>query len=495
MPAYTWKGPNVGNAGSITFDGLSFHYFEQLVCSTDGKYVYGITKNSNNATHNNSVFYSSNYGVTWTQNNLGLYVRAIACSGDGSIVYVISNIQVKIKSSTDYGVTFTDVAGNVNVTFTNIVCDATGQKINATTTSVFVVISSDGGAYLDNGNAYITNVSAILARSQNGYSVYVTDSSRQLWYSIDGGNNFPYTFNYFMDNSIYVNQLVCNSTGIGYFGNTLYAACNTGIYKSTDSGSSWTRVLTGTYTTVSCDYTGQYVLTCVAGGGNGFYLSVDYGVTFVLQTPAPFFSQTTNSSLVSGDASNFFISGIGVGFYTYTIVPCFKEGTLILCMVDGNEKYVPVEHLRKGTLVKTSLNGYLPIDMIGFSTIAHNADQDRIKDQLYLCSKYNYPDLFEDLVITGCHGILIDEFINDEQRQKTEDVNGDIYVTDKKYRLPACVDERATVYPSIGRFTVYNFALENDHYYMNYGVYANGLLVETCSKRYLKEVSNMTLIE
>ena len=38
-------------------------------------------------------------------------------------------------------------------------------------------------------------------------------------------------------------------------------------------------------------------------------------------------------------------------------------------------------------------------------------------------------------------------------------------------------------------------ALENDNYYMNYGIYANGLLVETCSKRYLKELSNMTLIE
>ena len=31
---------------------------------------------------------------------------------------------------------------------------------------------------------------------------------------------------------------------------------------------------------------------------------------------------------------------------------------------------------------------------------------------------------------------------------------------------------------------------------MNYGIYANGLLVETCSKRYLTELelSNMTLI-
>ena len=31
-------------------------------------------------------------------------------------------------------------------------------------------------------------------------------------------------------------------------------------------------------------------------------------------------------------------------------------------------------------------------------------------------------------------------------------------------------------------FTIYNFALENDNYYSNYGVYANGLLVESASK-------------
>jgi len=37
--------------------------------------------------------------------------------------------------------------------------------------------------------------------------------------------------------------------------------------------------------------------------------------------------------------------------------------------------------------------------------------------------------------------------------------------------------------------------LENEDYYMNYGVLANGLLVETTSKRFMKELSGMKLIE
>jgi hypothetical protein len=177
--------------------------------------------------------------------------------------------------------------------------------------------------------------------------------------------------------------------------------------------------------------------------------------------------------------------------FTSIPITCFKEDTKILT----DQGYRPIQELRKGDLVKTLLNDYKAIEMIGFRNIYHNADKNRIKDQLYQCSKNEYPELFEDLIITGCHCILVDEFENLEQREKTIEVNGKIYLTDDKYRLPACVDNRTSVYEKNGNYTIYHLALENNDYYMNYGIYANGLLVETCSKRYLKEHSNMTLIE
>ena len=74
-------------------------------------------------------------------------------------------------------------------------------------------------------------------------------------------------------------------------------------------------------------------------------------------------------------------------------------------------------------------------------------------------------------------------------------MNGGVYLTDDKLRMPACVDERTTVYEKEGLHTIYHLALENEDYYGNYGIYANGLLVETCSKRYLRELSYMELIE
>jgi hypothetical protein len=90
----------------------------------------------------------------------------------------------------------------------------------------------------------------------------------------------------------------------------------------------------------------------------------------------------------------------------------------------------------------------------------------------------------------------VDEFKNEKEREETGKLNnGRFFATDDKHRLPACVDERASVYEKEGFFTIYHLALDNEDYYMNYGIYANGLLVETCSKRYLKELSKMELTE
>jgi len=172
-------------------------------------------------------------------------------------------------------------------------------------------------------------------------------------------------------------------------------------------------------------------------------------------------------------------------------IVCFKEDSKILT----NKGYKSVQNLRKGDLVKTLLHDYVPIDMIGKKEIYHIASNERIKHQLYKCSKDKFEEVFEDLVITGCHSILVNKFASEKQRQKVIEVNGDTYVTDKKYRLPACADDRTSVYEKAGLHTIYHLALENDDYYMNYGIYANGLLVETCSKRYLKELSDMVLIE
>ena len=189
----------------------------------------------------------------------------------------------------------------------------------------------------------------------------------------------------------------------------------------------------------------------------------------------------TNGSVLNNDGS----------YYLYPSAPCFLEGTTILCQVDGIEKYVPVEQLKKGTLVKTSLDGYKPVVLLGKGMIQNPDNDERTENRLYKCSTSKYPELKDDLYITGCHSIL--EFpITEKQKEDTIKHLGKLFVTDKKYRLMACVDERAEPWNSKGEYTIWHFALEHSDERMNYGIYANGgLLVETCSIKFLKTKSNM----
>ena len=174
--------------------------------------------------------------------------------------------------------------------------------------------------------------------------------------------------------------------------------------------------------------------------------------------------------------------------------PCFLEGTTILCNVNNQDVYMPIEEIVNGTLVKTSINGYKKVVAIGNASIQNTNTDERKQERLYKCTPANYPELKEDLYITGCHSILVDSLTEKEREDTIKHVKK-IFVTDNKYRLMACVDKRAEPWQSEGTYTIWHFALENENVKMNYGVYANGgLLVETASINYMNNKSNMTLV-
>jgi hypothetical protein len=162
--------------------------------------------------------------------------------------------------------------------------------------------------------------------------------------------------------------------------------------------------------------------------------------------------------------------------------------------VGSTETYVPVEQMTNGTLVKTSRDGFKKVVVIAKGTVQNPANDERSENRLYKLSPTVYEDLKEDLFITGCHSIL--EFpITEKQKEDTIKNLGKMYITDNKYRLMACVDERAEPWNSEGTYTIYHFALDNADDGMNYGVYANGgLLVETCAIITLKNRTNMTIL-
>jgi hypothetical protein len=226
------------------------------------------------------------------------------------------------------------------------------------------------------------------------------------------------------------------------------------------------------------------------------------GISYVVGAGGPFggytswrlASNSTGSSPQNVVYQNGFELNNGGSYYLYPAAPCFLQGTTVLCQVDGVERYVPVEQLKKGTLVKTSLDGFKAVVLIGNVPLLNPGNDERTENRLYKCSASKYPQLTSDLYITGCHSIL-ESKITDKQKEDTIKHLGTVFVTDKKYRLIACVDERAEPWNSEGTYTIWHFALENENERMNYGVYANGgLLVETCPIKALKDKSNMSFV-
>lgn len=254
-------------------------------------------------------------------------------------------------------------------------------------------------------------------------------------------------------------------------------------------------------------YNGTISVSFVSGSSEGspilnYKYSLDEGNTFTVLNPIDSLSPITISGLTQRTNYNLVLKAINANGDGTPSDPvalyymCFLEGSKILCYDPDAKEEVerPVESLRKGDLVKTTMDGYKAIDTIGTSKIYNPANSMRSKNRLYKCSKENYPELKEDLVITGCHAVLVKELSDDERKELIE-IQGKIYVTEDYYRLIACVDKRAQPYEKEGLFNIWHFALENDNYYFNYGVFANGLKVETASKRMMKEMSGMDLIQ
>ena len=178
------------------------------------------------------------------------------------------------------------------------------------------------------------------------------------------------------------------------------------------------------------------------------------------------------------------------------IYPCFREGSKILKLdpETDEEYYVPVETLRRGDLIKTATCGYKAVAFIGKGTLRNPVDDPDKKNRLYKFkdSKKRYPPLY----ITGEHCLLYKENeISVEKRREVKEHMGDDYITETYHRVPACLDDKGSPYDGgNGPATIWHFALEHNNLYNNYAVWANGILVETCSIDFLTKNSRMELV-
>jgi len=388
--------------------------------------------------------------------------------------------------------------------------------------SIFTnILSSEELHYLNNLPEVLTAKASLDSRGMVYFSVAVTESIRTTlearfglnlptgssipmrWIKGDtaphidrGASEFENTYLVYLNGS--PGELVVDSQAYPIEANTGFVF-NEGLSHETQGTQGVARLLLGPMNEFA-EPVGSVITYYPTEADALAYTNVlGYGSSFTVGDGGPFGGYTswrlTPNSNGSSSQAVVYVNGDSLNpdgnYYLYPAAPCFLEGSTILCEVDGVEKYVPVEDLKKGTLVKTSLDGFKPVVLVGKGSLQNAGNDERTENRLYKCSPSKYSDLKEDLYITGCHSIL--EFpLTDKQREDTLKRLGKLFVTDKKHRLMACDDERAVPWNSEGVYPIWHFALENADEGMNYGVYANGLLVETCSIKTLKNKSNMT---
>jgi len=474
-----YKSVNLG--ASYTNLTININQWTSVACNDTGNVIFAVTYSENQ--NSTGLFISNNKGVSW--NEVTSYDFAPPDSWNSCAVNPAGN--VLIACGDDYGFIVSSFNGGSTWTLSDI---GNGWKAVAT--------NGDGSKLYACGN---------------GTWIYgCFNGIGNIWSQLDGPGSLTAQWS----------SIACDSTG----NRVIACAYNDGVYYSSDAGNTWTELninFSGNqaWQSVSSSYSGQHLVLCSTDNQNygNVYISNDYGTTWnngnldlandataiagsgnIVYTGQDLvygrnvFTTTTgnptgwndivpkaptgNWKSVATNLDGSFVVGAMYGgpllFVNLNMV-CFLGGTKILT----NEGYKFIEHLKKGDLVKT-LTGPVKVYGIGKRVIHNRALEDtRIKDQLYLLSRDVYQELKENLVLTGCHSLLVDT-LPKECVEPTRNVLGDIMLTQGKYRLPACVDPRAEVYPYPGERIVYHVALENISDETNYGIWANGLLVESC---------------
>jgi len=456
-----------------------------LAASNDGTRIYAIFKN----VASTFIYVSTNKGMSWqklsysynsisTSLDNGAYT-SICCSADGTIVYAAcststpSGPSASLYKSINSGATWTALTGNLGTSGDNatqieqIVCDSTGTKLIATISSSAKIYFSSNGA---TSWTYITptnNLYNFLACSSDATTVFVNSSNTLRYFSVTwspdavvtgfttgdtflqvGGTNYaPTTPRNWISMS--------SSTD----GNRLYATYDQKLQVFTKTTTWSDNTTTNFYTEITtdasstsvkfnriCSYnTGYNLVTYNSIGTPTTYLAV-YIVNDVPQPPLP------------------------------PPPICFRAGSMIKC----NGEYRAVETLKKGDLVETMDHGLVAVDVIGTS-ILPNHDDDKPEDRMYVLKTSDFPELTQDLYLTGGHSLLVDK-ISVHQVKEILRMSGAIFVTDKKLRLFTCLEEKAILAWVGENVPIYHLCLENADPELNYGIYANGLLVETCQK-------------
>jgi len=238
--------------------------------SMSGTGQYAVASGINNT----AKYYSSNYGQTWTQSatqtgdsNISVSSAAISMSYTGQYVVYGSVFSRGIVYSSDYGQTYSQS----NLSTGNYVVAISGV-------GSYAVASGTGGSYYSTnyGQTWSSATTVVtfnrITMSYSGKYVVGAESSNFVWYSSDYGNNYTKSVNS-IPSSSYGGTITISTTGQYVFAN------GDQIYYSTNYGQTWnTSSSTSGFPWVGIAMSGnaQYVLSLHLSGG--IYSLVNPGI-------------------------------------------------------------------------------------------------------------------------------------------------------------------------------------------------------------------------
>jgi hypothetical protein len=421
---------NANSGGDISMFTGGYTNISGIASSSTGQIVY-VSINNNNPI---GIIKSVNGGLTWNTVNFNSgnnSSTSVACSSDGSVVYAV-RLGDSLYKSTDSGTSWSAIIAQGS--------PLPGGAANPE--------SPDGGQF---PGYKLNNINQIACDSTGTKLIMTTNAAASIYQSIDGGS--IWTFLYAQPDYNSTNHSAPLLVASNSNGSVLYAALNNTdpttnskiIIVSTNSGVTWSNMnmfgVSGPFATLATNSFGDFLYAVSSDNSqlNTFYpthadnavLPPESGNTYVALS-----SYNDGNKLIIAQNSYQDITGGAVVFYSVTNkyspgqsgnVPCFKDDSKILCFKEGREHYVKVQDIRKGDLVKTLRHGYVPVNMIGTTKLYNSGNMLRGPNRLYLCSLDKYPDLTEDIVITGFHSILEDN-ISEKQKEETIELLGNIMI-------------------------------------------------------------------
>lgn len=286
--AITWTQQTGGGALSDHFCSCS---------SSDGTILY--TSNGSE-----SIYKSTNSGVTWKSTIVGFGLKDIACSSDGSkIIGIQANGFIKI--SVNSGSSWTQV-GDYKDYWQSVACSSDGVKMYAVSADGYIYKSSNSGTSFT--SQYDGNNNYGVCCSSDGS--YVIKSGDYIYTSSDSGANWT------VRSYLSSNKICCSSDGskvytYGYNGGayTIYYSSNSGVTFNSSVNTF------NSISSIDCSSDGNICVVCHSTSTGQARYTINNGTNWDVQDIQS--GKTGRTISMSSDGSKL-IAGLSTNCYPYT---------------------------------------------------------------------------------------------------------------------------------------------------------------------------------